>query len=56
MSDDDLEALWIASGPPPEEQENEDKGCLTVILLVASGIGLTPLCLLGVAWIAGVLF
>lgn len=53
MSDDDLDALWIAAGPPPEEQG--EGGCLTVIVLLASGIGVMPLCAFGVAWMLGAL-
>lgn len=36
MDDEDLEGLWIAAGPPPEEQDAS--GCLSVLLLVAVAV------------------
>lgn len=48
MPDDDLEAMWIVAGPPPEEQD--EPGCLTVLVLLASGLAAGPFFLVAAAW------
>lgn len=37
MDDDVFDEAWIAAGPPPEEQE--ESGCLGLVLAVAGVVG-----------------
>ena len=53
MSDDDLETMWIVAGPPPEERD--EPGCLTMLVLLASGLAAGPFVLVAAAWVLGAL-